>query len=230
MKRYFVFSDVHGCYDALMNGLNNSGFDLNNNNHIILSLGDNFDRGNHNFEVYQFLKSIPKDRRILLRGNHEVMLKMLLERKSITASDKLHGTANTYYQLASNLDDIAIEDVVELMSEMTNYFELGDFIFTHAFIPDDYKNATQDDWDEAVWINSFKRLSTLPKINKTIVVGHRFSSFFHGIDEIYIKDGVCGLIAIDSRTIVSCKVNILVIEEDGKIINERKGSVLKQIL
>ena len=53
--KYFVFSDVHGFYDLLIGKLNSEGFDINNPNHMLISLGDNFDRGPQNYLVYSFL-------------------------------------------------------------------------------------------------------------------------------------------------------------------------------
>ena len=57
--KYFIFSDVHGFYDELMLALNNAGFDKDNPEHIIISLGDLLDRGPKPLQCLQFVNSIP---------------------------------------------------------------------------------------------------------------------------------------------------------------------------
>lgn len=49
--KYFVFSDVHGCYPELIESLITSGYDSNNSNHKLLFLGDAIDknRDDYNF-------------------------------------------------------------------------------------------------------------------------------------------------------------------------------------
>ena len=37
-----------------MKKLNNKGFDVNNPNHMLISLGDNFDRGKENYQMFLF--------------------------------------------------------------------------------------------------------------------------------------------------------------------------------
>ena len=45
MKKYFVCGDVHSFYTYLKEALDNAGFDLNNDDHVFVSCGDLFDRG-----------------------------------------------------------------------------------------------------------------------------------------------------------------------------------------
>ena len=54
--KYFVFTDIHGFYSILKKELIKQGFDENNENHMLISLGDNFDRGNENYEMYDKIK------------------------------------------------------------------------------------------------------------------------------------------------------------------------------
>jgi len=48
--------------------LNKIGFDLNNEEHILIICGDLFDRGSESSKLYEFIKSLQKERRILIRG------------------------------------------------------------------------------------------------------------------------------------------------------------------
>ena len=77
--RFYIVSDVHSCYTALKEALKVSGYDINNENHILIFNGDIFDRSTETLELYNFIKSIPKERKILIQGNHELLFKELLE-------------------------------------------------------------------------------------------------------------------------------------------------------
>ena len=65
MKKYFVCSDIHSHYNELMTALNDAKFDINNPEHILIVLGDIFDRGDQSIEVYNFLRGLPLSRRVL---------------------------------------------------------------------------------------------------------------------------------------------------------------------
>lgn len=99
MKRYFISSDVHSFFDEWQEAILKSGFDINNEEHIIVILGDIFDRGTKPLEVYRFLKTLPKERRILIRGNHEILLRDLVKRGFAESHDRHNGTIDTLYYL-----------------------------------------------------------------------------------------------------------------------------------
>lgn len=78
--KYFLFSDVHGEYTALMNSLDAAGFNVANDDHMLIGVGDYFDRGPENDRVYMFLKIMKELGRIkLIRGNHDDMLLNFLQ-------------------------------------------------------------------------------------------------------------------------------------------------------
>ena len=58
-------SDIHSFYTPFIKELNKTGFDLNNEEHLLIICGYLFDRGS---ESLKFIKSLPKERRILIRG------------------------------------------------------------------------------------------------------------------------------------------------------------------
>lgn len=98
-KRYFISSDIHSFYDEWVLALEENGFDINNPEHVIVVVGDIFDRGTKPLEVYKFLKSLPRERRILIRGNHEILLQSLVKRGYYEKHDKYNGTLDTLYYL-----------------------------------------------------------------------------------------------------------------------------------
>lgn len=173
MKTYFVCSDIHGYFNEWMLSLNEAGFDLSNNNHILIVLGDIFDRGRQPKEIYQFLKTLSEKRLILIRGNHEYLLLELVKRGYPLQHDEHNGTYQTLidlykdpyesqkeflfnnrdkygnselYAISFNIYQQAVKElytnntIKEIVrwiksKKWKNYFELGPYIFVHAFIP-----------------------------------------------------------------------------------------------
>jgi serine/threonine protein phosphatase 1 len=151
--RYFIFSDVHGCYSRLCEELNNKGFDVNNPNHMLISLGDNFDRGKENYQMFLFLKEMKeKNKIILIRGNHEDIMLRMFSTGKVTNTDYINGTYNTIEELAmvyfgkegygmfmNNFDKLYYklkeEKLFDLLYDMIDYYETKNYIFTHGFIP-----------------------------------------------------------------------------------------------
>ncbi len=234
MKKYFVFSDVHGFYDEFIRDLLAAGFDMKNNNHILISCGDNFDRGFKSVEMFTFLNNFPAHRKFLIKGNHEYLLEDLAKRKVITSADVHNGTADTYTQFQAALKDENITEVVKFMKNMYDFVDIKGHIFTHGFLPaGDYKNATREEWEMASWIDSSQLLDNLPKIDRMIVVGHKATTLFHDYPDMFIKQKTpehCGLIALDGTTISTRKINIFVLNEDGTYDNDVYMHILNKII
>lgn len=160
MKRYFVFSDVHGEYDKLSDALLSSGFDINDSSHILISDGDLFDRGKKSKECLDFIMDLAdKGRAIIIMGNHDLRLYELLfshERvHPFEKSDVKNGLHETIKSLAGynyNISDSAWNNVVfdsvvstipyNVKEKLYRYFqeaswlaENKDYIITHGWIP-----------------------------------------------------------------------------------------------
>lgn len=83
-KKIFCVNDIHGHYKELMYQLNKYGYDSNNDNHLLIALGDIFDRGRESLEVYQFLKPLTDaGKAIVIKGNHDPMFITFLEQSGI---------------------------------------------------------------------------------------------------------------------------------------------------
>lgn len=148
--KYFVISDVHSYYDEMIAALNKAGYDQNNPEHIFVLCGDAFDRGPKTLETYKFLKSIPKERRILIRGNHEALLRDAVARQYFYEYDASNGTVRTIsdmirmpYHACVLTQKLACEqfaktkilDWIYKSDEWVNYFEVGKFVMVHSWIP-----------------------------------------------------------------------------------------------
>ena len=149
MKKYFIVSDVHGFYNELKSALKKAGFKKTDPNHILISCGDIFDRGPDSVKVYKFLKSLPRERRILIRGNHEELLRRAINRGFFYEHDYHNGTLGTIMQFTGAEFYDCVEDpqtvcekfkengILEWIAsnEWQNYTEIGNYIFVHSWIP-----------------------------------------------------------------------------------------------
>lgn len=159
--KYFIVSDIHSCYDKLLEGLEKAGFEANNDNHTLIVNGDIFDRGDKPLELYQYLKNLKN--KIMIQGNHELLFKELLEAELPGHHDAHNGTLDTFCQIAGvpvgSFDTIARggwptiaekdawkkvqakvkkSEITEWICNKENwvdYYEFDKFIITHAFIP-----------------------------------------------------------------------------------------------
>ena len=114
LNKYFIFSDVHGEYDALINALNEAGYNRNNHNHILVSLGDNFDRGSKSRDIFMFLRN---RNAICVKGNHDLFLQEYLEKGmdgEFVLFNILHNGLEKTIKSVGNLGDRAYINVQEL--------------------------------------------------------------------------------------------------------------------
>jgi serine/threonine protein phosphatase 1 len=91
--KLFVVSDIHSFYTPLIEALNKAGFDPDNKDHWLISCGDCFDRGPESVEVLHYLMQL--ERKILIKGNHDLLLKDLCSRGFPYSHDKSNGTVRT---------------------------------------------------------------------------------------------------------------------------------------
>ena len=118
MKTLFCCSDIHSFYYEWLGALNRKNFDINNPDHILVICGDIFDRGDESLEVYRFIKSLPRNRRILIRGNHEILLRDLCTRRYAENYDYTNGTLGTVHQLNKWDDDKETHDYYKGLMEL----------------------------------------------------------------------------------------------------------------
>ena len=239
--KYYVVSDVHGHYTELVEALERAGFDRENEQHILLSCGDLFDRGEENRQVYELIKGLP--RKILIKGNHEDILCRVLKRGCITQTDRRNGTDITVAQMlghgavdeSGHFDTVAcaaqIEEIVAFVDSMRDYYETRRYIFVHGWLPitvegrrplirPSWRDNPASEWEEARWLEWQQLYGTgaVPE-GKTVVCGHRPARLGHMFDDTREPDcsePFCGegMIAIDAGTVRSGRVNVLVVEDD----------------
>ena len=233
--KIFAVSDVHGHATLLQKALEEAGFDRNNSDHLFVGCGDYFDRGTENREVYDFLESLPH--KVLVRGNHEDLLMSALNRGKLGAHDIHNFTDVTIEQFLGN-DSISLDGTIakgrrwekrlrDFVDSTVDYFETEHFVFVHGWIPldrelkiGDFRRGTPAEWKDArfrEWMSMYRAGLTLH--DKTIVCGHRNVAHAHVFDmrrrptdskPFYGER----MIAIDALTVVSGRVNVLVLEDE----------------
>lgn len=230
MKKLFIVSDIHGHYSPLKEALCRSGFDRNNETHLLVCCGDYFDKGDENVQVLEFFEGL--ERKVLLRGNHEDMLLKLLTTGQMDPHQYINGTENTLKDFFGTFEPDPVDHRVDF-SENTetvdrlcrfirstvDYYETERYVFVHGWLPKKGVEATAQDWEKArcaSWIKHYNGQPPLP--GKTLICGHvpTFCADFLNITPETEGDTAFhgnGLIAIDAGTMDSKKINVLVLEE-----------------
>lgn len=203
--KYFVVADVHGFYTKMMDALAAKGYDKDNPEHIIVSLGDVFDRGDEPYSMLMFFNSIPRDRKILIRGNHEDLLEDALVRHDFRPHDHHNETDKTVEMLymhehQDEVGPIPTFDKCEWLlrwapfkqyiSELQDYAIVDKYIFVHGWLPDSFWTRKSEDdmtfledtdwwdWRDSRWTNGMRAWHNGWKCKDyTVVCGHWHTSF-----------------------------------------------------
>ena len=183
-QKFFVVSDIHSYYTPLKKALDEKGFDPNNENHWLIVCGDAFDRGAESNEILKFLMSV--ERKVLVKGNHDLLLEECCLRGFPYSHDKHNGTTRTVQDISgkysaydfANACEITYNKLARYRELLVNYFETQNYIFVHSWIPthkvdvpnitnkwipltkdewmEDWRNANDVEWEDAMWGNPFK--------------------------------------------------------------------------
>ena len=236
-KKIFVVSDINGYYTLLEDALVRVGFDKENENHLLVCLGDYFDRGRENLEVLKFFERLKN--KVLLRGNHEDLLLKLFQTGKFLPHNYINGTMTTLENFFGKYSINPIDDTIdfsgktrmldrvcEFIGETINYFETENYVFVHGWLPEkakttkDLKNADDYAWEMARWTKwTDKYNGSRPFVDKTLVCGHMPTFYANKFDAKRPKNSTDifhgnGVIAIDAGTHDSKNLNVLVLEEE----------------
>lgn len=249
--KLFVVSDVHSFYTPLIKALEAAGFDRNNPEHWLISCGDAFDRGPGSGLLWRFLMSL--ERKILIKGNHDLLLDECCMREFPYNHDFSNGTVRTINDIGGAGEGYPFDTCCQrTWNKLTayrdlliNYFETENYIFVHSWIPvlnkdglpahytygrsfefnPDWRQASQEEWDAAMWGNPFAMADRGLLPDKTLVFGHWHCSAgwakAEGRSEfeedakwdIYQNEDQ-KIIGIDKCTAHTGKVNVLVLEDN----------------
>ena len=254
MKKIVAISDIHGFCSLAKEAVYKTGFKDNDKDWLLVCCGDYFDRGIEPNEVIEWLSSL--NNVVLVSGNHEYLMEKMLKRGYPTDADYHNGTLESAVIIQdriinkkNNIKFVRNYDIIKpviekFYSKMVTHFETKNYIFVHSWIPfdiivnnaqfepvysDNWKNASNTDWDEAMWGNPFEyEAKGINKTGKILVHGHWHNSVFWADKENRPEFGKeakfdiayhGNCIGLDACTAYSRKVNTLVIEDD--LINDK---------
>lgn len=251
MPKFFVTSDVHSFMNPLKRALDEKGFDPTNKDHWLVVCGDCYDRGDDSELVLNYLMSL--ERKILIRGNHDLLLRDLCERGFPHRHDFHNGTTMTVYDLGDagagndfeKCCEVTQNKLREYNNLLVNYFETQHYIFVHSWIPiifqngglykydKNWRNATNDQWELAMWGNPFELADLeLNQTGKTIVFGHFHTSYqwsahygYSEFDDDAKFEPYYGhnYIGLDACVARTEKVNVIVIEDEFMHMEDKYG-------
>lgn len=192
--KYFIFSDVHGAYDALIQGLEEAGYDANNPEHQLVSGGDNFGRSDFSVDncgslfVYKFLTSPEHvNRPLCIKGNHELIFLDMCKRQDYDYTDAYNGEVKTLASFVGLLpaeqiyggpkysfEQVIIKEVAKWMGELPFYVDIGDeFRVVHGWHPkyassgkmrSDVDRASYATWKSCTWAHTENEIEEFMKI------------------------------------------------------------------
>lgn len=228
-KRTLAISDIHGCYDELIEILTAANYDSSKDQ--LIFVGDYVDRGKDSLRVLEFVKlAVEKHGAVALRGNHDDMFNSFLQNPADYNAVRSflgnggHSTVQsflpdlggkvwmyeTYVEWANEIKE-RYSELVNFVNELPYYHETDEHLFIHAGINPhlhDWRNTSKD---EMIWIRD-AFLKNDHQLNKTVITGHTptitmsdSAGVLFGRNKIHI-DGACAY---------GYQLNCLIINEDG---------------
>lgn len=142
--KIFIIGDVHGCYTALNEGLG----EIKDNFYYIF-LGDLFDRGIENKEVFLFIQNLmTKSNSVFIEGNHEQHLQNFIIKNKLTNNVFLPKTflQKTIPDILKG-GEVTIKDMSTFVRKFQTFFAFDfhgqKYICTHGGIaPEQYNGQT----------------------------------------------------------------------------------------
>ncbi len=194
--KYFLISDIHNCYDEMRAALSEKGFLPSSPDHIIIFLGDAFEKGAKPCETYVFLKDMLEQGRLIwVRGNHDMELVHAVENRVLNKTNRPTATAlaQTFNSAVSG-DEAICNALLQggftqwIMENSRNYFELDEYVFVHGYIPlckgkydENWRAYPTEKWGGARKTGAVKAILKegvrIPE--KTVVCGHVGAYYGH---------------------------------------------------
>lgn len=270
-KNLFFISDIHGCFNEMITALKEAGYDKDDQNNLLVVLGDNFDRGSESLAVYEYLKALTDEgKAVVVKGNHDTMLEEYLDGSCNTPWNYFkNGTDETLAEflhrsrpfeswlLIDKKEDVnpdmnanfeewikgarkeINEEYPELLPWLKNlprYFESQNYIGVHGAIDVDAEDWHEPNcelyglkgWDALDFNDGTFFGKEITNTKKKIIIGH-FGTYhlreMYGLkdslelDFSTLKRGDGRIIAIDTTTPYSKKVNVFVVESE-ELLND----------
>lgn len=223
-KKIHHIGDIHGCYSALKEYLDDDGGMKDDNFYIFL--GDYIDRGIENAEVVKFLLSI-KDKRnvLLLEGNHELWLK-IYGHGGISRSKEFELITRPQLEEAK-IDPKDIRQLYRKLGQCAYYTYNGEtYLVTHgglSTLPNNLTLVATDQMIQGVGnYNDFEIIADTfaNSTHAKQIHGHRNTKHL----DIKVNDSVYNL---EGRVEFGGELRCIQVDRDGIYTVETKNKVFK---
>ena len=228
--KYFVISDIHSHYSAMIESLRKKEYNPNNSAHHLIVLGDLFDRGYQTVDVLDYLYNLYlEDKVTIVVGNHDTFLIDFLngDHNRTYFNCIYNGFDKTLYQLSGTdptIDNLSeIQSVINknyphllgFLNQFHDYLEIGDYIFVHGGIDGSVSN-----WREKLTTHDFvwgREINCKRIPNKIVVAGH------HRVSQIRVETK-------NHSLLFQLKPEMFdILYEDGKILIDRFVEVTNEL-
>lgn len=197
-QKVFLISDIHGSFKEFEELLKHIPKDC-----LILFLGDYVDRGANSKKVlYKIMELVKSGKALAIKGNHEELFESFMQYPvdysrtylrdniggyntltslvddSIDFKTTYSNTPKFYNEVAKNINENHNE-LLEFISNLYTYIEMGDYVFVHAGINPDYVDFKQTSKDDFIWIRDKFHYTKLLH-NKKVFFGHTPIPYLQG--------------------------------------------------
>jgi len=165
LDSYYVIGDVHGCYNTLINLINQLPKDSN-----LIFVGDLCDKGDFSKDVIEFVIS---NNHLCVKGNHEHLYEKYIidaienDTHSPWSDDKRYGglqCINSY-----NKNKKLIYKHLKWIKQLPTYIEIEHYFITHGFALEYYKYKDNKDYYNDFLLNRIYKDTKEPKIEEDII-------------------------------------------------------------
>lgn len=169
-KRLFAIGDIHGCFNALVNLIENK-IKLKKNDKLIL-LGDYIDRGAQSREVIDFIIELQNKGFdvVTLMGNHEALMLDALENEKNLPKWIQNGGEKTLMSFSLQSLNELDPHYISFFKGLILYYVFDNFLFVHAGFNDTIDNPFDDKFNMLWSRNTFYTHPLL--VEKIIIHGH----------------------------------------------------------
>lgn len=191
-------------------------------------------KGNHEKLLVDMLNFWHRETYLQVHHHSNGTVDTVLQLTNSKLSDLYNNPSAVYHKMKETAF------MQKILPTMVDYFETKNYIFVHGWIPcytlgegrhvekffynEDWRNASKEEWDMCRWYNGMEAARQgVIEPNKTIVCGHWHTSYGHakiegkgsefGKDADFSPYKAKGIIAIDGCTVLSGKVNVVVLED-----------------
>lgn len=207
-KNIFVVGDIHGCYDLLMQKLDE--VDFNRETDLLISVGDLIDRGTKNIDCLRLLK---QKWFACVQGNHDQMaIQGLLHNDYDYYACWIQNGGDWFFKLEDQdknevLDLLHIAKTRPLVLELTMPDNNSKVVIAHADYPDNqYEYGKRIDSQKVLW--SRERLESYGKIE---IAGAELFIFGHTPVQEPVRLG--NRLYIDTGAVFNGKLTLIKLED-----------------